>query len=178
MNVLEIQKVKAAQSCWTLQPNGLYSPWNSPGKNTGVGEVKWNEVTQSCPTTLCDPIDCSLPGFSIHWIFQARVLEWVAISFSRGSSRPSDGTQVSSIACGFLTSWATRKALEIQVLYQMTLCEVQSTVNMPITSMSFLNLSHFTFLGFSFFICQVCHHHSVREQWVCSFIYTKDFKWR
>jgi len=44
-----------------------------------------SEVTQSCPT-LCDPMDCSLPGFSVHGIFQARVLEWVAISFSRGSS--------------------------------------------------------------------------------------------
>ena len=44
-----------------------------------------SEVTQSCPL-LCDPMDCSLPGSSIHGIFQARVLEWVAISFSRGSS--------------------------------------------------------------------------------------------
>ena len=43
------------------------------------------EVAQSCPT-LCDPVDCSLPGFSIHGIFQARILEWVTISFSRGSS--------------------------------------------------------------------------------------------
>ena len=55
------------------------------------------EVAQSFPT-LCDPIDCSLPGFSIHRIFQARVLEWVAISFSRGSSRPRDQTQVFHIA--------------------------------------------------------------------------------
>ena len=44
-----------------------------------------SEVAQSC-LTLCDPMDCSLPGFSVHGIFQARVLEWVAISFSRGSS--------------------------------------------------------------------------------------------
>ena len=44
-----------------------------------------SEVTQSCPT-LCNPMDCSLPGFSVHGIFQARVLEWVAVSFSRGSS--------------------------------------------------------------------------------------------
>ena len=43
------------------------------------------EVAQSCPT-LCDPMDCSLPGSSVHGIFQARVLQWVAISFSRGSS--------------------------------------------------------------------------------------------
>ena len=48
-----------------------------------------NEVTQSCPT-LCNPIDCSLPGSSVHGIFQARTLEWVAISFSRRSSQPRD----------------------------------------------------------------------------------------
>ena len=48
-----------------------------------------SEVVQSCPT-LCDPVDCSLPGFSIHGILQARILEWVTISFSRGSSRPRD----------------------------------------------------------------------------------------
>ena len=65
-------------------------PWDSPGKNTGVGchfllqfmKVKSeSEVTQSC-LTLSDPMDCSLPGSSIHRIFQARVLEWVAIAFS------------------------------------------------------------------------------------------------
>ena len=55
-----------------------------------------SEVAQSCPT-LCDPMDCSLPGFSVHGIFQARVLEWVVISFFRGSSRPRDRTQVSCI---------------------------------------------------------------------------------
>ena len=47
------------------------------------------KLLQSCPT-LCDPMDCSLPGFSVHEIFQAKVLEWVAISFSRGSSQPRD----------------------------------------------------------------------------------------
>ena len=56
-----------------------------------------------CPT-LCDLKDCSLQGSSIHSIFQARVLEWVAISFSRGSSRPRDQTQVSRIAADALTS--------------------------------------------------------------------------
>ena len=53
-------------------------------------------VTQSC-LTLCDPMDCSLPGFSVHGILQARILEWVAMPFSRGSSRPKDGTWVSCI---------------------------------------------------------------------------------
>ena len=53
------------------------------------------EVAQSCPT-LCYPMGCSLPGSSVHGIFQARVLEWVAISFSRGSSQPRDQTQGSN----------------------------------------------------------------------------------
>ena len=56
-----------------------------------------SEVAQSF-LTLCGSVDCSLPGSSIHGILQARILEWVAISFSRGSSRPRDQTQVSLIA--------------------------------------------------------------------------------
>ena len=61
-----------------------------------------SEVTQSC-LTLCDPMDCSLPGSSVHGIFQARVMEWVAISFSRGSSQPRDRTWVSLIVGRFFT---------------------------------------------------------------------------
>ena len=62
-----------------------------------------SEVTQSCPT-LCDPVDCRPPGSSIHGILQARILEWVAISFSRGSSWPRDRTQVSHKQADVLTS--------------------------------------------------------------------------
>ena len=71
-------------------------------------------VTQSC-LTLCDPIDCGPPGSSVHGILQARRLEWVAISSSRGSSRPRDGTWVSCIFCTarwVLYHWVTRDALE------------------------------------------------------------------
>ena len=73
------------------QPTRLLCLWDSPGKNTGVGchfllqcmKVKSeSEVAQSCPT-LSDPMDGSLPGSSVHGIFQARVLEWVAIAFSK-----------------------------------------------------------------------------------------------
>ena len=67
------------------------------------------EVAQSCPT-LCDPMDCSLTGSSVHGIFQARVLEWVAISFSRGSSPPRNRTPVSRIAGRCFTVWATRNS--------------------------------------------------------------------
>ena len=73
---------------------------------------QWSEVAQSCPT-LCDPMNCSLPGFSVHGIFQARVLEWVTIPFSRGSSRPRDWTQVSCIVGRRFTLWATREAQSI-----------------------------------------------------------------
>ena len=87
--------VKSLQLCRTLQPyrrppTRLPRPWDSSGKNTGVGchfllqcmKLKSEtEVAQSCPT-LSDPMDCSLPGSSVHGIFQASVLEWVAIAFS------------------------------------------------------------------------------------------------
>ena len=62
------------------------------------------KVTQSCPT-LCDPMD-----YTVRGIHQARILEWVAFPFSRGSSQPRDQTQVSHIAGRFFTSWATREA--------------------------------------------------------------------
>ena len=58
--------------------------------------------------TLCDPVDCSPPGSSVHWVFQARILEWVAIPFSRGSSWPRDWTQVFCIVGGFFTIWAIK----------------------------------------------------------------------
>ena len=73
-------------------------------------ESEWvSEVAQSCPT-LCNPMDCSLPGSSLHGSLQARVLEWAAISFSRGSSWPRDRTWVSRIPGRHFNLWATREA--------------------------------------------------------------------
>ena len=65
-------------------------------------------VAQLCPT-FCDPMDYSLPGSSVRGILQARILEWVAIPYSRGSSRPRDQTWVSGIAGKIFTVWATRE---------------------------------------------------------------------
>ena len=93
--LLLLSRFSRVQLCAThrRQPTRLPHPWDSPGKNTGVGchflpqcmKVKSeSEVAQSSPT-LRDPMDCSLPGFSVHGIFQARVLEWGAIAFSMTS---------------------------------------------------------------------------------------------
>ena len=75
-------------------------------------------------------MDCSLPGSSIHGIFQARILEWVSISFSRRSSRPRDWTQVSRIVCRRFTDWATREVLRSQVYAKTTVLPLAS---LPVT---------------------------------------------
>ena len=79
------------------------SLWHKHQTNFIWPKVK---VAQLCPT-LCDPMD-----YTVHRIIQARILEWVASPFSRGSSQPREWTQVSCIAGGFFTSWATREAQE------------------------------------------------------------------
>ena len=121
-----------------LQPFPLLCPWDSPGKNTGVGyhfllqEISWpGDQTgsaalqaDSLPTEpLAKPkwkwklLSCVLlfatPWTIVHGILQTRILEWVAIPFSRGSSQIRDQTQVSHIARGFFTRWATREAQNV-----------------------------------------------------------------
>ena len=81
---------------------------------------KWSEVAQSCQT-LCDPMDYSLPGSSVHGIFQAIVLEWIAIPFSRGSCQPRDRTRVSRIAERRFTIWATRESTFPMLCYAKSL---------------------------------------------------------
>ena len=97
-----------------------------------------SEVTQSCPT-LCDPVDCSLQGASLHGILRARVLEWVAISFSRGSSRPRDQTRVSRIAgardyCIFLSTWKLISCHQVRTVHYIqfsTVAQSCSTLCVP-----------------------------------------------
>ena len=121
--ITRVSQSRAAYVCFALFTGwmiGLRSELGKAGVRGQKPKVekcsfqKWSEVAQSCPT-LCDPMDCRLPGSSIHGIFQARVLEWVAISFSRGSSQPRDQTQVSSTGDRRFTVWATREALSTQV---------------------------------------------------------------
>ena len=96
--------------------------WNgTKGKNISWGSLsdvpgtmlsESERVAQSCPT-LWHPMDCSPPGSSVHGILQARILGWVAIPFSGGSSQPGDWTPVSCIAGRLCTIWATRSTFQM-----------------------------------------------------------------
>ena len=79
-------------------------------KKTQCGILRLCLVAQSCPT-LCNPIDCSPPGSSVHGDSPGKILEWVKMPVSRGSSQSRDQTQISHIAGGFFTIWATGKPL-------------------------------------------------------------------
>ena len=111
------------------QPIRLRRPWDSSGKNTGAGchfllqcmKVKSeSEVTQSCPT-VSDPMDCSLPGSSIHGIFQARVLEWGAIAFSSKTTTHSQFSSSLMILAQF-----TSRVLPVPNHYMLVFLRVSS----------------------------------------------------
>ena len=134
----------------SLQPHGLYSPWNSPGQNAGVCSLsllqrvfptqKLNRDLLHCrcilyqlsyqgsPTrsclTLCNPIDCSLLGSSVHGISQAKILEWVAIPFSRGPSQPKDQTLISCLGRQILYHWATLEAHTLSFTFAFLMFQV------------------------------------------------------
>ena len=102
--------------------------------------MKWSEFAHSC-LTLCDPMGCSLPGFSVHGIFQARVLEWVAISFSREPSQPRNRTQVSRIAGRRFTIWATREdLLSVYTLINFMSCYIDLFITMLYSCFSFIKV--------------------------------------
>ena len=107
------QKTKHRVAIWSSSPTPIF-----------ISEQSESEVTWSC-LTLCHAMDCSLPGSSVHGILQARVLEWVAIAFSRGSSRPKDRTWVSHIPGRHFNLWVTREAQSESEVVQsyLTLCD-------------------------------------------------------
>ena len=98
----------------------LYYLWIAKSTNTGVhptfylwGEVKWKSLSH---VWLCNPKD-----YTVHGIHQARILEWIAFPFSRGSSQPRDQIQVSHIAARFFTHWATSEAHHLSMLLLLLL---------------------------------------------------------
>ena len=109
--VTEVNQVDGwLQNYWWWAYYSVYRSSNIRYTWNNVINQRWGEVlaAQSCPT-LCNPMNCSPPGSSVHRALQARILEWVAMS-SRGSSRPRDQTWVSCTAGSLFTIWATREA--------------------------------------------------------------------
>ena len=97
----------AGHSCWCLPLASMLCKCGQEASHA-LREVKWKSL--SC-VWLCDPIDCSLPSSSVHGILQTRILEWVAIPFSRENLQTRNRTHVSHIACGFFSTWAIRKPM-------------------------------------------------------------------
>ena len=91
---------------WHAAVHGISKSWTRLSNWTNPCVCA--KLLQLCPT-LCDPMDCSLSGTSVHGILQARILRWIAIPFFKASSWPRDRTQVSCIADRFFTSWAIRE---------------------------------------------------------------------
>ena len=89
MNSMKRQNDRILKEELPRSVGAQYATGDQWRNNSRKNKENESEVNQSCPT-LCDPMDCSPPGSSIHGIFQARILEWVAILFSRGSSQPRD----------------------------------------------------------------------------------------
>ena len=105
-------KTTGKKSKWAWRLSNRNYPLLRKDKDLAEMETQWYMkvlVAQSC-LTLYDPMDCSLPGSSVHGVLQARILEWVAIPFSRGSSWPRDRTWVSCTASRVFTNWATKEA--------------------------------------------------------------------
>ena len=118
---------------------------------------------QSCPT-LCNPMNCSLAASSVYGILQARILEWIAIPFSRGSSQPRDWTWVSCIAGRFFTIWATREAWWA-VVHEVTMSRtwlsnwVQHTSNwLSFYCVVFSSLHFFFFFFWILDFCMFLHY--------------------
>ena len=107
--ILKWSEVKVAQLCPTLRPHELYSPWNSPGQNTGMGSCSL--LQGIFPTQGLSPglSHCRQILYQLSHQGSLRILEWVAYPFSR-YSQPRNWTMVSCIAGEFFTNWATREA--------------------------------------------------------------------
>ena len=104
--------MKVAQLCPTLRAHGLYSPWNSPGQNTGMGSLSL--LQEIFPTQGSNPglPHCRQILYQLSHKESPRILEWVAYPFPNRSSWPRNRTGVSCIADGFFTNWAIREATE------------------------------------------------------------------
>ena len=117
----------------------IYETWAFSSSSSWLCHILYkveSYIAQSCPTP-CNPMDCSLPEFSVYGIFQARVLEWVAISFSRESSQSRNRTQVSHIVGRHFTVWTTKGSPYSEYCHKILRGILHTALNMLI-SFSFL----------------------------------------
>ena len=126
-----VWNTREAQEYWSGYPSLPQGIFMTPESNQGLLHCRWilYKLSYQRSPTLYDPRGCSLPGFSVHGILQARILEWVPMLLSRGSSQPGDRTQVSCIADRFFTNWATGEALIMFNLLFNPLIEFIISVN-------------------------------------------------
>ena len=131
--------------------------------------------------TLCDPMDCSLPGSSVHWILHAKIMEWVAMPSSRGFSSPRNRTQVSCTAARFFTSWTPR---EVPMLW------IEADKSLRCYYVVFLETTQSIFMAFTlilqlagpityFWLSEACPSHSrLRDVWAFhGFYWALFFSW-
>ena len=104
-------KVKLTQLCPTLQPHGLQSSWNSPSQNTGVGSFYLLQEIFPTQESNVSLLHCRWILYQLSHKESPRILRWVAFTFSRKYSQPSNQTRVSCIAGRFFTNWAIREAI-------------------------------------------------------------------
>ena len=102
----------------SLQPHGLYSPWNSPSQNTGVGSLSLVQGSSSTQGSNPGLPHCRQILYQLSHKGSPRILEWVVYPFSRGSSQPRNWTGVSCIVAGFFINWALREAHRTQREHQ------------------------------------------------------------
>ena len=107
--------MKVSQLCPTLQPYGLYSPWNFPGQNTGMGSLLLLQGIIPTQGSNSGIPHCGQILYQLSHKGSPRILEWVAYPFSSRSSQPRNWTGVSCIAGGFFTNWAMREDLIVKL---------------------------------------------------------------
>ena len=109
----QFSKWKSLSSAWLFETPWTYNPWNSPGQNTRVGNHSLLQGIVPTQGSNPDLPHCRWILYQLSHQRSARILEWVAIPFSRGSSQPRNWTGVSCIAGGFFTNWAMKEAPEL-----------------------------------------------------------------
>ena len=118
-----------------------------PLQSVGLVFIHACVLVCSVMLTLCDPMNCRLPGSSIHGISKARILEWVAISFSRGSSQPRNWTSVFCIARWILYHWVTMEALRLDFIICNSLVEQINSILVLVISYRKYQSSEYQILG-------------------------------